>query len=382
MIQKKQNILFFSVITFWFAQYVYIPFQTPYLSSIKVSADFIGIIIGTYGISQMLLRLPVGVLADSRNRHKQFIMIGGLSAAAASLFRVLLNNHMGFFIGNLLSGLASAMWISFMVLYMSYYPAREQQKATSRVILANNAGILSGFIASTLLYNLVGMRVICLLSVIGGLITMFLSFFLPKGEEKDCHLTIPQLLSVCSQKRLWLFSLFALVQQGVQMSTTMSFTTQILKDLGANALTVGGASVIYMLSAVGCSKFASTKLCNRLSPGKWISLTFAVNALYCVLIPSCSRIPSILILQLLPGMSTGILFSFLTSEAMKQVPREKKSTAMGLYQAVYALGMTLLPMLSGVLAEKVSMKGAYLCLAGICILASLGSMGYYRLHRR
>ena len=274
------------------------------------------------------------------------------------------------------------MWISFMVLYMSYYPAREQQKATSRVILANNTGILSGFIVSTLLYNLVGMQVICLLSVVGGLLTMFLSFLLPKGEDKPCNLTIPQLLSVCGQKRLWLFSLFALVQQGVQMSTTMSFTTQILKDLGADSLIVGGASVVYMLSAVGCSKFASTKLCTKLSPGKWISLTFAINALYCVLIPSSTSVLPILALQLLPGMSTGILFSFLTSQAMKQVPPEKKSTAMGLYQAVYALGMTLLPMLSGVLAQKVSMKGAYLCLAGICIVASLSSMYYYRIQSR
>ena len=53
---NKQKILFIAVIFFWFAQYVYIPYQTPYLTMIQTSTSFIGIIIGTYGISQMVLR--------------------------------------------------------------------------------------------------------------------------------------------------------------------------------------------------------------------------------------------------------------------------------------------------------------------------------------
>lgn len=61
---NKQKILFIAVIFFWFAQYVYIPYQTPYLTMIQTSTSFIGIIIGSYGISQMVLRLPVGLLAN------------------------------------------------------------------------------------------------------------------------------------------------------------------------------------------------------------------------------------------------------------------------------------------------------------------------------
>lgn len=68
MRQKKSSVLFMAVIFFWFAQYVYIPFQTPYLTSVKTGADFIGIIVGAYGISQMALRLPVGVFAERSSR--------------------------------------------------------------------------------------------------------------------------------------------------------------------------------------------------------------------------------------------------------------------------------------------------------------------------
>ena len=95
---------------------------------IQTSTSFIGIIIGSYGISQMVLRLPVGLLANYRNKHKMIMLIGSLSSGCASLFRIIFNNGIGFLIGNLFSGLARAMWISFMFLYMSFIQKTNKQK--------------------------------------------------------------------------------------------------------------------------------------------------------------------------------------------------------------------------------------------------------------
>lgn len=60
----QKNLLLIIVALFWFAQYVYVPFQTPYLSTMQVSSSMIGIIIGIYGFSQMVLRMPIGIMAD------------------------------------------------------------------------------------------------------------------------------------------------------------------------------------------------------------------------------------------------------------------------------------------------------------------------------
>ena len=377
---NKQKILFIAVIFFWFAQYVYIPYQTPYLTMIQTSTSFIGIIIGTYGISQMVLRLPVGLLADYRNKHKMIMLVGALSSGCASLFRILLNNGIGFLIGNLFSGLASAMWISFMVLYMSFYPKDQQTKATSSIIVANNLGMLLGFITSTLLYEKIGMQMICLLSVISGIISALFISLLPKEKTQPTKKIISSLLKVCIQKNLIVFSLLALVQQGVQMTTTMSFTTQIIKNLGASSTFIGLSSIIYMLSAVCFAKMASSDLCMKLGVRTCITVTFLTTALYCVLVPQCSSVYMIFVLQILPGMATGILFSYLTSEAMKYVPQESKSTSMGFFQAVYALGMTLFPMICGNIVSHFSMLYAYLFLAVICLIAASISFLYCKSH--
>ncbi|MCI7303322.1 MAG: MFS transporter [Clostridiales Family XIII bacterium] len=375
---NRKTILLISVGFFWFAQYVYVPFQTPYLAAMNVGSKFIGIIVGTYGISQMALRLPVGVLADTQNRHKVIIVAGGAASGIASLFRVILNNGMGFWAGNLFSGLASATWISFMVLYMSYHSAKEQQKVTGQIVLANNLGMLAAFVLSTLLYDVIGMRWLCMMSVTGGAVCVVLSLFLPKGEQIKSEAKISSLLKICLQKRLILFAVLALVQQGVQMSTTMSFTTQIVKDLGASGITVGLSSTVYMLSAVAFAKFATTDLCAKVGPAKWVPAIFVLNAAYCYLVPQCASFLVIFVLQILPGASTGILATYTISEAMKNVPREKKSTAMGFFQAIYALGMTSFPIICGRIAEQSSIGAAYIVMAGTCVAAAIASGIYYR----
>lgn len=151
---------------------------------IQTSTSFIGIIIGSYGISQMVLRLPVGLLANYRNKHKMIMLIGSLSSGCASLFRIIFNNGIGFLIGNLFSVFASAMWISFMVLYMSFYPKDQQTKAISSIIVANNLGMLLEFITSTLLYEKIGMQMICLLSVVSEIISALFISLLPKEKTQ------------------------------------------------------------------------------------------------------------------------------------------------------------------------------------------------------
>lgn len=379
MKERKNEAIFMAIVTlFWFAQYIYIPYQTTYLTGTGVTSGAVGAIVGAYGITQMILRLPVGMSADRIGRHKPFIMIGAAAAGAASLVRVVWCSGTGFLLANLLSGLASAMWISFMVFYTGRYAGKEQQSATGRIVMFNNLGMLLGFIASTLLYARIGMEKICLLSVMAGGLACLLSLLLKEPETKGGTYTIPELLQVCKGGRIWMFALVALIQQGVQLTTTMSFTNQILKNNGASDGIVGISSIIYMISAVLFAAFASSEICGRKGPGFWIPAVLCVVAAYCILVPAAGSIPMILVLQILPGMSTGILFSYATSEAMQGIPAEKKSTAMGFFQAFYAVGMTTFPAITGKIIGTSGIRSGYGMLAAIAAAGAAGTMLWYR----
>ena len=179
---SQNMILLIIVALFWFAQYAYIPYQTTYLTVSGAAGSIVGIAVGAYGILQLILRLPVGVCADRVGRHRPFIMAGTAASGAVSLFRVFLCNERGFMAANLLSGLASAMWISFMVFYTGKFGKEDQQRATSRIVMFNNLGMLLGFTASTLCYSGIGMRNLCLFSVAAGGMAFCLSLLLK--EEK------------------------------------------------------------------------------------------------------------------------------------------------------------------------------------------------------
>lgn len=371
---RSMKLMPLIVMLFWFAQYVYIPYQTPYLTGIGVPAGTVGVIVGAYGISQLVMRLPVGVMADHVGKHKRFIIMGGLFAGLGSLCRILMPNGTGFLVANLFSGLASAMWICFMVCYTGFYPADRQQEGFSRIILHNNAGILAAFVFATLLYSRISMSGLCVVSTISGLMAAALACCMNSDHPVGKRPGIRELLPICLNKRLIFFALLALVQQGIQMATTMSFTNQVLRDLGASDGTVGVASIVYMISSCGCAALAGTPFIIRMGYKKVVPFGFAALAAYCIFVPTAGSVPLVMALQVLPGLCTGLLLSALTSQAMVEVPKHQKSTANGFYQAVYSVGMTLLPMFTGNVAAASGMTSAYFMLGAIAALTVLVSV--------
>ncbi len=474
----QKNLLLIIVVLFWFSQYVYVPFQTPYLSTMQVSSSMIGIIIGIYGFSQMVLRMPIGIMADKNGRHKLFIILGvtasalasvfriilesqtgflvgnilsgfasamadkngrhklfiilGVTASAlASVFRIILESQTGFLVGNILSGFASAMWISFMVLYASYFTCENLQRAMGLIMAANNIGVLGGFVLSTLSYNYLGMNFLCLLSICSGVPAILLSFGIKEQKTKtvkivpktsdlikvyaDLGMNFLCLLSICSgvpaillsfgikeqktktvkivpktsdlikvyaDKRLIFFSILALVQQGILMATCMSFTTQIAHEINASAFQIGLLSIVYIIVAVLASYFSASNFARRLGSSLWIPFILFVLAIYCFAVPNIFSPNLLIAIQILAGLSTGIVFSFCTSEAMKNVPIEKRSTAMGYYQAIYAVGMTIVPMIAGNIAEIYNLNIAFYLEGIIAVVATVASMIYFKYDNR
>lgn len=380
MKQENQAKMLLLIITlFWFTQYLHVPFQVVYLNEIDVSSQLIGMIIGVYGVAQLGLRLPVGLGADRNGNHKLFIIIGMLTAGLGALFRVVMPTGIGFLIANFLSGLASAMWISFMVLYSNFFSKEDQRKAMSQTILANSTGIMLAFVLSTLLHGILGMVYLNALAIASGGIGVFFALRLDKPEPKTEILSIGSLLMVLKNKKLLLFSALALVKQGVQLATVMSFTSQAVRDLGASHTLVGISTIVFMVSSVIAAKIASTEgFIQRFSRKLLIPVVFLFMGIYCVLIPNSTAIWQILILQTLPALANGVLFALLTAEAMSEIPLEKKSTAMGCYQALYAIGMTLFPAISGAIAGSFSMQHAFYFLSLMCLIAMSVSLFYYQ----
>ena len=378
---KQMRMLLILVCIFWFGQYVYIPYQTTYLTEIGVSADIIGIIIGAYGLVQIFFRIPVGIFADMGGGHKKIITLGICCVGIASLIRVLFPNAAGFFAANLFSGLGASAWISYMVFYMGFYDKDHLQAATGKVIAANNAGIFIGFAVSSVMYAQVGMRWICAFSMMAGIAGMLMCAGIHERKTERERAEKKELIKLFRNKRLLFFSVLALLQQGVQMATCMSFTIQAAKNLGAGQWQTGVTSIIYIVFAVVFSYLSGKPLFTRIGHAKIIPAGLLVQALYCGLVPNMGSVYGIYFCQILAASAMGFLFTSLTSESMRGIPEKYYSTAMGIFQAVYAVGMTVFPVLAGSVENSLTEKAAFYFMA-VCLMAGFGaSIVFYRKKR-
>lgn len=375
--KQQKRLLLVIVMLFWFSQYVYVPYQTPYLLSINVTPALVGTIIGAYGLTQFAFRMPIGILADIKKQHKVFILIGIFAAGTASVFRIYLPMANGFLIGNLLSGLASAMWISFMVLYSNYFSKEELQKSMGLIIGANNVGVLSGFILSTLCYERFGMEFLCALSVGAAILSFGLAMYLKDPFSSLHALPIRELILVYKDKRLILFSVLALMQQGILMSTCMSFTAQAAREIGASDGQIGICLIIYMIAAVLSSYFSTSAFAQRRGTKFWIPAVSLGLFIYCIMLANLFSVGQLFGIQILAGLSTGILFSYCTVEAMRDVPPQKKSTAMGYHQAIYAIGMTFMPVIGGNIVHAAGLAAAFYAGGAVAFLGFIMAVCFY-----
>ena len=372
-VQNKRILLGTITILFWFTQFVYIPFLTPYLLSLSISATIVGIIIGAYGFTQMVLKLPFGITSDIVKNHKYFILLGSFLAGISSLGMLLFPSSIFLIIANGLSGVASSTWVSFTILYTTYYDKTQSAKAIGLINAFNNIGIVLAYIVGGLLYQNFGINTLFIISFSVGMITFLLALFIKREPQLSSvtatpTITLLSIIEVMKNKRVWFFSILSSFAFFILFSTAFSFTTSTAKQLGANGVELGVLSILFSLAGIFSAYFTGTKLGHKLGEKTMLFIGFLLLAVYCGGIAYVHTLVFLFPLQFFcGGLGGGILGAALMTGAVKYSAINQKSTTMGLYQTVYGVGMTIGPMIMGYLVETTSTRIAFLFLTVIAL---------------
>ena len=135
-----------AVMLFWFSQYTYVPHLSAYLKDLGASLTLIGIVTGSYGFTQMLARIPLGILSDRIGKRKLFVCLGIFLSFAANMLFLLVRSDFLLVTARGTAGLGAASWVIITVLFSSYFPAEETTQAISRLSAVNNLGRLLGML--------------------------------------------------------------------------------------------------------------------------------------------------------------------------------------------------------------------------------------------
>ena len=120
--------------------YVYTPVFPVYAGVLGASMSTVGLAVGAYGLTQMLLRIPLGIISDSIGKRRIFVVIGMLICGAAALGFAFAPTPFWLVIFRGVMGVSAATWVCSTVLFTSYFPKSHPSVPLSIMTFASAIG--------------------------------------------------------------------------------------------------------------------------------------------------------------------------------------------------------------------------------------------------
>ena len=355
---------------FWFSQYTCAPYLNPEMKLMGASPDFMGLVAGIYGLTQLVVRIPIGIWADRMGRQKPFIVMGCLMAVLSTAGMLLFYNPTGFFVFRGIAGIGSGSWVSFTVLYGSYFAVDEAPRRISQLSNANHLGRLVCFVAMGALVTWYTVRAAFWAGFVTAVLSLGMSLFIGDVPRKRTPMDIKDFLVVAQDRNLQVTSLLGALIQVISFGTFYTFTVNLAVELKATDAQLSFLNIALMLPLVLANLVATKWLFQRIGTRGIITLGFFLEALYCVLAPLAVNMTQLFAVQSLAGVGFSFTFSILLGQCVRTIAPEKRSAGMGLYQAVYGIGMTIGPVLMGYLIRWSGLSVSYFVMAGVSLASA------------
>ncbi len=375
--RTARRLLEVAVVFFWASEYCHAPYFTPYLHSLQIGSTLVGIIISCYGFTQMLVRIPLGIFTDTTGAYKKIITVGLFCTTASSLGLFLTTNFVGILLFRMLAGVAASTWIATTVVYMAMFSEAESVRASARLNALNNGGKLLAFVLGGAAATLLNYRITLFMSFAVGLVGLVVMPFVSVPTIRRTPLSLSRLGAVFTDKRILIPSLLMAVQQMILHSTVFSFTSNLAESRGAAAWMLSLLSAVFTAVQIFSARIIGGKRFQSIDRHAAILFGFALQFVYLAVLALAPNAWVILAGQVVCAFGGAILASLLLAECVSHVSQGERSTVVGVYQAVYGLGMTIGPMLFGRWMDSGSPARACFLLLGLCavLVAALFCIG-------
>ena len=369
-LSRKALLFYFCTLFYWGGVYIYMPILSPYAKKISGSLQAVGFVMGAYGLSQLILRVPLGLWSDRLRRRKPFILLGFIFDGIACLGLIFSESTLTLFLSVLSAGVASSMWVTFTVLFSSYFPLSQISQSMSLIlfsmrlsqVLSNYSG---GAIAEAWGWTApfyVGLGI----STAGLVLALWIR---ERRPEKSSGRSLKSLLKVGRNPRLLTISAFAMMMQFTVFAIIYGFTPIYAQQLGASKAELGLLLLCFLSSTTLTTLFSGALT-------RWARERYIVSAAFLLVgfsifaTPFVTHLEFLYVILAFNGTGVGFIFPPLMGLAIKPMPLDQQGTAMGFFQSIYAVGMFLGPVVSGWVGEHLGLYSAFILNGALCLLAS------------
>ncbi len=348
-----------GVVCFWGSLYVYIPTLAVFAGSIGASLSVIGFIVAAYGFVQFVLRIPVGYLSDRTGKRVPFI-IGGLAAnAIGDAGMALLSTPWMLVVWRGIHGIGAASFVPLSVYFAAFFRPENATRATALMIALTSGtqvfvSLLGGNLADTL--GVTSTFWAGAVFGVAGVIAMAVAGERPIPAHRP--MSIRRFRRVMTVRQLLIVSGLAAINQYLTFALTMGFVPVLADRLGASSTDLGVLTTLGFLSYAIASVIAAAAAA-RVGERNLIVAGSVVAALAALALPLAGTVFHVYALQVVGGLGKGVVFPILMGLAIKAAPERERASAMGVFQAVYAIGMFVGPATAGAVADAIGLSGLF-----------------------
>jgi MFS family permease len=351
----------------WFSVYTYPSFLPAYAKSqLGAAPVMVGMIVGSYGFTQMLLRIPVGVISDALRRRTPFLILGMAASILSAVGLALVKTPVGALVFRSLAGVAVSTWVVHTALYSHLFSPEETMDAMGRqaamqygaqVVAMLLGGFLAQRIAPWAAFLLGGLAAAAGLVVMSGV----------PEQEIHASATPGALLAVIRDKGLLVSTLLATVFQFAAWGTIFGFTVNWASEVvGLDASRLSLLSATLLLANTILSRFSGAVI-RRFGALPTLVAGFLACAAASALTAFSYGVAPLFTSQALYGVGMGLVLPVTVAGAIQNIAPEVRGAATGFYQSVYGAGMFLGPVLAGAIVSCAGYRANFFTMAGILL---------------
>ena len=360
----------FAVFLYWMGLYLYVPTLPTYVQSKSDNLALVGVVLAQYGLWQAVVRLPLGIAADWLGWRKPFIVAGFALVGLGALAMGLAGGVSGLLVGRAITGLAAATWVPLVVLFSSLFPTDQAVRASALLTSVGSVGQVLATVVTGSLNELGGYPLAFFLAA--GAAALAILIVLPARENRrpPRRPSAGSVGRLVTRRDVLLPAVLAAVSQYANWAATFSFTPILARQLGGTD-TTQSLLVSMHVGVVILGNLAAPAVAGRIGARRLVILSFVFMSLGLGGAALASSLPLLFAAQFCMGLSQGVGYPVLMGMSIEHVADDERTTAMGLHQAVYAIGMFSGPSLSGILSDAMGIQPMFGVTAVACLAVGL-----------
>jgi len=325
-----------------------------------------GLALAQYGLWQAILRFPLGLTSDWLGRSKPFILSGFVLAALGAWMMSAAGDIAGVALGRAVTGLAASSWVVMVVSFSGLFAPAEASRAAAGLSAVNSLAIAVSSLAAGPLTQMGGYGAGFAAAMAAAGVGLLV--FLPGAEARVMGVrpSWGVVRPLVTRRDVLGPALLNALQQYALFASIYSFTPILARRLGASEVEVGLLTTTNLAASVAGNLLAAGLL-KRLGGARLIYASFGGLAAGLALTAAAPALPWLFACQVLVGAFAGLGFPTLMGMSIANVAEGQRSTAMGLHQAVYGVGMFAGPWLSGLLAAPLGIQPMFAVTAGVVV---------------